>query len=582
MESKRETRQADPGLDQMRREMANFLRKPLLQRTPPRRRSSCSDMPQSDDELFLNPTKKFCAEVGSGFPMDSEAAMIRETLNKLENLRGLVSQDCVDKSKVLDKIGEIVNDVHSLSGTKATSQKKDSSTQCNPEVIEEQRRVFNIRNRIHKDMTREELQALMAEEWPKAAFVCTKASRRSIINSEKTRVLIVDRQDDAWKTVFPSLRSQFPSLGGILDMQLTDGNIIVVQNSDKLSIEGQCDQEDEKPRMMILSFLDEAALLLPTILGKIRSKLNETEHKEICVSILSPLVNELYCRKLLECALVGDNISCELALPKNRRSLNPRPRKQNSDTIIIASEGNKSFAEVVAKMKQDLDPESVGVTVKKVSKTPDGKVKMVIEERKLGGRANMLAEMKKNKEISVNVKRSEKAIIISNLDESVSENELRDSLSKSLGITEEKVISFLRIRKGYRDNYSAVVVLPKDLQERAIAIGTLRVGWTTAKIKAKHSPTCCRKCQRFGHGEQRCPSKEALVAALCRRCGEPGHKAISCENDLFCYSCNVKDHRADSMACPDYRRAVQECKKEQATQKSSSAVREGAGGSLPQ
>jgi len=550
MSGKKDPTRKENDLVHMRKEMASFLRKPLLQRTPPKaRRSSCPDISLNDEEV-LNPRKKFRGvEAEPSEPTPSARGKdVDNILWQLNVLKEQIMTENVSKNSLVVKIEEVAGSVRALAISELETKKE----------TENERKALVIRAQIRRDMTPAQMKTLFDEDWPKEAFKCTKPSRRNILSSDKTRIVIADQQDEFWKALFPMLRGQFPSLKGLAELQLEPGKIIHVENSDKLQIDDEHDNEVNKCRKIFFSFLDEASELLPTILEKVRMKILETQEKDICISVLSSKVDEKLCRKLLECIFVSDDISCEVVMPKIRRQHNSRRRKQTQGTIIVESESGKSFAEVVSKMKETLDPDSIGVTVKKVMKTATGKIKMIIDEKKQGGKEAMLAEMRKDNEIKVTVSRPERAIIINGLDECVTEKELRSALVKELDPEGIDAISHLQIRKGYRSTFNATAVLPKEQAEKAISLGSIRVGWIIARIKVKHVPVCCRKCQRYGHSEAECTFAE--TAPLCRRCGDEQHKAANCKNEIFCYVCKVKDHRADSMACPQYRLAVKSCK----------------------
>ena len=57
-------------------------------------------------------------------------------------------------------------------------------------------------------------------------------------------------------------------------------------------------------------------------------------------------------------------------------------------------------------------------------------------------------------------------------------------------------------------------------------------------------PMQCTNCRNFGHTKKWC-RKETEV---CLNCGQPGHKAASCDNDTCCANCG-KDHPANDRNC---------------------------------
>ncbi|GFO15217.1 nucleic-acid-binding protein from mobile element jockey [Plakobranchus ocellatus] len=57
----------------------------------------------------------------------------------------------------------------------------------------------------------------------------------------------------------------------------------------------------------------------------------------------------------------------------------------------------------------------------------------------------------------------------------------------------------------------------------------------------------CYKCQRYGHGKDRCKKP----AAVCVRCGKGGHVERDCSADPHCVNCRG-DHTASSKTCPKF------------------------------
>ncbi|GFO05142.1 Gag-like protein [Plakobranchus ocellatus] len=58
-------------------------------------------------------------------------------------------------------------------------------------------------------------------------------------------------------------------------------------------------------------------------------------------------------------------------------------------------------------------------------------------------------------------------------------------------------------------------------------------------------PMRCYKCQRYGHGKDRCKKP----AAVCVRCGKGGHVERDCSADPHCVNCRG-DNAANNKTCP--------------------------------
>lgn len=88
---------------------------------------------------------------------------------------------------------------------------------------------------------------------------------------------------------------------------------------------------------------------------------------------------------------------------------------------------------------------------------------------------------------------------------------------------------------------------------------TLRLGSRWCRPEEWIRLPICFHCQKPGHLASECKEAEARVGRICRRCGGTNHLVKDCAADKAkCYVCSTEGHRADSMACPSYRKRVAE------------------------
>lgn len=211
---------------------------------------------------------------------------------------------------------------------------------------------------------------------------------------------------------------------------------------------------------------------------------------------------------------------------------------RENETIFIKNQVGQegmAFANVVAKLKSDINPDEMGITVKKVSKTKEGDLVMIVKEKTAGARRKLVAEIES---ANVCVKELKMAIILSNLDEFAEAQDLKKAITETLDAKDSE-ITVGEIRKSHVGTFSAVVVMPTQLGKRMIAIGSMKIGWTWAKVREMLNPKYCRNCQRYGHLATSCKQKKIGVE-LCRRCGGEGHKAKGCEKGKSVTSARVK------------------------------------------
>lgn len=101
----------------------------------------------------------------------------------------------------------------------------------------------------------------------------------------------------------------------------------------------------------------------------------------------------------------------------------------------------------------------------------------------------------------------------------------------------------------------AFVTTTIDAANRLINKKRIGDGWNRWRIKGTNTLKRCYKCYRVGHKANDCLKQK--MELICHNCGETGHKIKECNNVTTCYLCQSKEHKAESMRCPEYKRLVQ-------------------------
>ncbi|GFN98583.1 RNA-directed DNA polymerase from mobile element jockey [Plakobranchus ocellatus] len=118
------------------------------------------------------------------------------------------------------------------------------------------------------------------------------------------------------------------------------------------------------------------------------------------------------------------------------------------------------------------------------------------------------------------------------------EEEMVEELS---GVTQARRI---KVRRGEDKIQTDTVVLTFDSPKPPSRI---RAGYLTLDVRPYVPlPMRCYKCQRYGHGKDRCKKP----AAVCVRCDKDGHVERDCLADPHCVNC--RDHTASSKTCPKF------------------------------
>ncbi|GFO27876.1 Gag-like protein [Plakobranchus ocellatus] len=134
---------------------------------------------------------------------------------------------------------------------------------------------------------------------------------------------------------------------------------------------------------------------------------------------------------------------------------------------------------------------------------------------------------------------SSKGVIRSRDLQCSSEEEMVEELS---GVTHSRRI---KVRRGEDKIQTDTVVLTFDSPKPPSRI---RAGYLTLDVRP-YVPLLmrCHKCQRYGHGKDRCKKP----AAVCVRCGKGGHVERDCSADPLCVNCRG-NHAASSKTCSKF------------------------------
>lgn len=214
-------------------------------------------------------------------------------------------------------------------------------------------------------------------------------------------------------------------------------------------------------------------------------------------------------------------------------------------------------------MKEGITPETMGIKVKSIHQTLSGALRLTVAETTSGAKDKLVEKIRGlAPDTHVRAYGNSKAVVITDIEQDATQSTVEEALARSLGMPKDD-IRVTELRNSYRGTKSTTAYLPLQAALKAIELSKLKVGWTMANIKEKVEPNFCGHCQTYGHRRQLCQQKEASKRR-CFKCGGEEHIAKDCSNGDACMTCDragkAKDHRANSMRCPEYRAQVMKLK----------------------
>lgn len=262
-------------------------------------------------------------------------------------------------------------------------------------------------------------------------------------------------------------------------------------------------------------------------------------------------------RKLAEISFFETGIEVTV-FHKAKTTQNDKPKVRDYDTLKIKTMANgaESYAEMAGKIKENLDPIGLGVTIKGSKKT--GKNEITIHTEK-GGADKVKKQLteKINQEsgcqMTVESIVHNRPILITNIEALATEEDLKKAIQKALGNTKMTI----EIKKLYDTKFgdkNAEIWLEEEHANALEEMGKLTVVWCVCFIKKKLKIDRCTRCLKIGHRTAVCRSKEQMER--CLNCCKEGHKYSTCTSKAFCNECNVEGHCPVTTRCPAFRRRV--------------------------
>lgn len=221
------------------------------------------------------------------------------------------------------------------------------------------------------------------------------------------------------------------------------------------------------------------------------------------------------------------------------------PTRPKRDALLVSMKG-KSYADLFKEIKTAVNPRELGVEIQNMRKTKNGELLLTIQNG--ADKADVLRKELKNRvpEANTSLLVRRKILHLKDMNEMVNEDEIRDAVSKTLGVAKDQ-FEVRALRPAYGGKQNATLKMLEADAIRLIQAGTIGIGWTRCKVVERMQIVKCTKCWEIGHIKSECKGPDRSL--LCMKCGQPGHKVSICQSEPFCLNCNSSGHRTGSNKC---------------------------------
>jgi len=244
----------------------------------------------------------------------------------------------------------------------------------------------------------------------------------------------------------------------------------------------------------------------------------------------------------------------------------PAPRRRGRpDAILVKCKDAADYAKVLASVQNSNELQQYKENVRGVRRTAAGEV--LLQMNKTADEATRKLHQAVQKALGetadVKVISDKVRVEIKDLPEWATNEEVMLEIIKHVE-GDLPVESAPKLRKGYRGTQIASMLLSKEVADKLLAMGHIRIGWAVCNIRSNVDPRRCFKCLEFGHMAARCRSKHD-ASKKCFNCGGEGHPAKDCSNNACCILCSrageqKTSHHTLSRGCPLYVKAINNVK----------------------
>ncbi|XP_033252813.1 uncharacterized protein LOC117192268 [Drosophila miranda] len=157
--------------------------------------------------------------------------------------------------------------------------------------------------------------------------------------------------------------------------------------------------------------------------------------------------------------------------------------KTRPDAIVIATKGEKTYAEILRKVRTDETLRGLGDAVARIRRTQKGE--LLLQLNKSGEEtetfkslvANTLKEHAEVRSLSHRV-----TVECKDLDEITTTEDICEALRSQVELAELSADD-IQLRKAYGGAQTATIRLPAESAQKALKIGVLKVGWVRCRLR---------------------------------------------------------------------------------------------------
>ncbi|CAH1107101.1 unnamed protein product [Psylliodes chrysocephalus] len=222
---------------------------------------------------------------------------------------------------------------------------------------------------------------------------------------------------------------------------------------------------------------------------------------------------------------------------------------------MIISDGEKSYKEVLGRVKTIVGSNSSVKAIRGLRSTKDGKLLLTLDKDQAA--LTNLHEALKDSTTGLKTKRlgMEKriAIHLRGMEADTTVEDIRQSVIEITGEWEEEN-KISELRPLSNDTLAATLMLKPSQSDMILEEGSLRVSLVKCRVEKRLNIRRCQKCWSYDHYADSCEGPDR--SKDCFKCGKSEHSSKDCTNEEACPLCKEIGHKMGTMKCPKFKMAL--------------------------
>ncbi|CAG9822299.1 unnamed protein product [Phaedon cochleariae] len=264
-------------------------------------------------------------------------------------------------------------------------------------------------------------------------------------------------------------------------------------------------------------------------------------------------------QKMMEAIFHGSNTKVTIYTREKLKKSQIRRQKnekQRETYALIVQEENKSYMEVLNTFKKIAQDNPANKSIRSLKSTRDGKL-LVTVDRNIEAIEELQKAVEKGSNRctsrKVGLSQQTETIHIRGLAADTKREEIINTVNDKI-VWNDETCKLSELRPYANDTLAATLVLKKEDANKILVNRHLTIGIVRCPVEKRIILNRCFKCWNYDHEAKTCEGPDR--SKYCYKCGETDHTSKECRNQVACPLCDELGHKAGTLKCPFYKRAL--------------------------